>query len=100
MRLLQYYLITFIFALLFQTSVLGVTITNRPVADAEMRQRSPDINLGTGTDIVAGELGAAAGFEIRRGLFRFDLSGRIPAGAVINSVTLRIVAVFKIPQGA
>jgi hypothetical protein len=80
-------------------TVLAATVTLRPVADAEMRQRSPTTVLPSGNTIVSGTLGSLAGFEIRRGVFRFDLAGQIPAGAVINSVTVRMVAVFKIPNG-
>jgi len=83
-----------------RNAVLADTITLKPVGDAEMRQRSPNTGFPSGTDVVSGTLGSLASFEIRRGVFQFDLAGQIPAGAVINSVTVRIVAVFKIPNGA
>src|SRR5207245_1988052 len=45
----------------------------------------------------SGALGASAGFEIRRALFQFDLQRQIPPGSVINSVTLRVSVVFRLP---
>src|SRR5207249_9753012 len=86
-----------IIPLLALTNALADTVTIMPIGDAEIEQHSPDLNLGTDTSAVSGELGAAATFEIRRALFQFDLQGQIPAGAVISSATLRVAVVFKLP---
>jgi hypothetical protein len=87
-----------VLALSLCISGVAETVTLRSVADAEMRQRSPDL-VWTNATIVSGTLGAPASFEIRRGLFRFELAGQIPPGATINSVTVRLVAVFRLPIG-
>src|SRR5439155_10041586 len=86
-----------IITILALNNALADTVTVMPIGDAEIEQHSPDLNLGAATMAVSGELGAAANFEIRRALFQFDLRGQIPAGAVINSVTLRVAVVFKLP---
>src|SRR5438093_7040019 len=81
-------------------NALADTITIPSVADTELEQLHPDLNLGTDASLVAGELGSSARFEIRRGLFQFNLTNptnQIPPGSVINSVTLRIVAVLRVP---
>jgi hypothetical protein len=78
------------------TVTFADTVTLMPVGDAEIQQHSPDLNLGNGTSVVSGALGASARFEIRRALFQFDLSG-IPAGSTINSVSLRVSAVLLVP---
>jgi hypothetical protein len=44
---------------------------------------------GTGTDMVIGTQGTTAGRTKNRGLIQFDLSS-VPAGAVVNSATLRL----------
>src|SRR6266404_7919 len=86
-----------IIPILALTNALADTVTLMPVGDAEIDQHNPDLNQGGATMAVSGALGAAAGFEIRRALFQFDLQGQIPAGAVIHSVTLRVAVVFKLP---
>ncbi|MBI3850257.1 MAG: DNRLRE domain-containing protein [Verrucomicrobia bacterium] len=76
------------------------TVTLSPVADAEIRQFSPTSNFGSDVTMVPGVLGFTAGQEIRRALLRFDFGGpTIPAGAIINSVTVK-VKVVKVPSGA
>src|SRR5689334_7051602 len=79
------------------TSALADTVTVMPIGDAEIDQHNPAFNQGNAMMAVSGELGASAGFEIRRALFQFNLQGQVPAGAVINSVTLRVAVVFKLP---
>jgi len=61
------------------------------VADSELRQFNPDGNFGGDASMVSGALGERANGEVRRAVVRFDLAGQIPAGAIINSVTLRLV---------
>ena len=74
----------------------GVTLALTPSADADIEQFSPDSNFGSAGSAVSGSLGTSASHEIRRALFKFDVAGSIPAGAVINSATLQ-VQVVKIP---
>jgi hypothetical protein len=75
----------------------AATVTLNPVADAFIRQFDPDrtlgIDYGSEPSMVAGALGSRAQFEIRRALLQFDLSA-IPAGAVVNSATLRVTVVM------
>src|SRR5437667_7483397 len=86
-----------ILSLLPLKSAFADTITNVPVADSGIEQHSPDLNVGSATRVVSGELGFRAGGEIRRALFQFDLH-QIPPGSIINSVTLRVTTVFLIPS--
>ncbi|HET7624346.1 MAG TPA: Ig-like domain-containing protein [Verrucomicrobiae bacterium] len=89
------------FVLLFSAlgfiSAHAETVTLTPVADTDIEQFSPDSNFGGNSSAVSGGLGASANHEIRRMLLRFDLSGKIPAGAIINSATLS-VQVVRVPQ--
>src|SRR5689334_16609298 len=91
-------------ALFSQGPLLADTVIVAPVNNAEIRQHSPDTVITPGlrnpTDVVSGTLGASAQFEIRRAVYKFDLSGKIPAGAVITSVSLRMPVIYKIPTGA
>src|SRR2546423_14469827 len=73
-------------------------LTLRPSTDAYMRQLMADLNLGSGP-LFAGAVGNMNSREIRRAVMRFDLSGQIPAGATVNSVTLTMT-VTKVPPGA
>ena len=73
----------------------AATVTVNPVGDADIRQLDPNGSHGDEASITSGQLGKNAGFEIRRALFRFDVS-QIPAGAIINSATLR-VTVVRVP---
>ena len=57
-----------------------------------------DLNVGSGP-LFAGAVGNMNSREIRRAVMRFDLSGQIPAGATVNSVTLTMT-VTKVPPGA
>ena len=75
------------------------TISVQSVADADIEQHSPNSNFGGDISVVSGTLGSNIGNEIRRALFRFDLSGKLPAGAVINSVTVQL-KVVKIPASS
>ena len=65
----------------------------RPSADTTLLELSPDSNAGGGLWVTAGTTGSQAGNTRNRGLFRFDLSLSIPAGATITnaSLTLRVV---------
>ena len=77
---------------IFAHNSIAATITVNPVADADIRQFDPNTPHGDEPSVVSGQLGQNDGFEIRRALMRFDV-GQVPAGAVINSVTLRVTVV-------
>src|ERR1700674_1626399 len=81
-------------ALLFYSLLLNearaAVVSLNPVADAYIREFSPDINFGGEPSVVSGLLGDRAAFEIRRALLRFDLAGQVPPGAVIQSATLTL----------
>jgi hypothetical protein len=66
-----------------------------PAADTTLFETSPDHNLGASTTLVVGTTAK----DLRsRALLRFDLSGRIPAGAVINAASLNF-QIEKSPPG-
>src|SRR5258708_18824092 len=81
----------------FPASALADTVTVTSTADAGILQLHPDSNQGGFSPVVSGTLGAAASFENRRIVLRFDLGGRIPPGAVVNSVSVKVVVVLKVP---
>ena len=80
------------------TQALADTVTLTPVGEAELRQLDPDGNFADASSVVVGALGPSASSEIRRAVLQFDLAGRIPPGAVINSASLRVVTVIRIPR--
>lgn len=84
--------VTLLFGVTMAGSALAATIAVSTVADADIRQFDPNTPHGDEPSVVSGQLGQNASFEIRRALMRFDLS-QIPAGAVINSATLRVTVV-------
>jgi hypothetical protein len=45
---------------------------------------------GAGPSFFAGETGSMAGNALRRGVIAFDIADNIPAGSIINSVTLTL----------
>src|SRR5205809_5510241 len=70
-------------------------VTNiNPLADSYIQQFSTDINSGGETSMMAGALGDPDLGEISRSLVRFDLTGKIPSGAIINSATLQLAVVM------
>jgi len=71
------------------------SITIRPGADTSLFAAFPDNNLGATENFVVGANGSGAP---GRGLVRFVLAGQVPAGAVIQSVTLT-VKVVSVPPG-
>lgn len=58
-----------------------------PAADTTLYQAAGDLANGSGTAMFAGLNSSSS---VRRGLLRFDLAGALPAGAVIESVELRL----------
>src|SRR5436305_8154155 len=75
------------------TSAWADSVSLTAVADAFIQQNAPDANgVAAFPGFVSGEVGLFGQFDVRRGLFRFDLSS-IPAGATINSAVLRLTVV-------
>ncbi len=75
--------------LLATTFVASADTTNLvPVADTSLHEEAPDNNLGRGGTITAG--GRNKSPMLTRALLRFDIAGSLPAGAVIDSVTLTL----------
>jgi hypothetical protein len=71
--------------------VVPSTIILGPSKDNTLYQ-SPagNISNGAGSYFIAGRDGLMGGGAIRRGVIAFDIAGNIPAGATINSVSLRL----------
>ena len=77
------------------------TVTLRPVADTALYQNEPDNNLGGEFTIPVGatETNNAGGFDINRGLVKFDIAAAVPSNASISSVMLS-VTVVRVPAAA
>ena len=73
------------------------TITLGPVADTSIYSAFPTFNFGGGTTLTAG--GRPRGGE-SRALMLFDIDANLPAGAIIQSVSLRLNVVETPPSGA
>lgn len=71
-----------------------------PALDNTLYERpTGDVSNGAGAGLFIGQTGVNAGNVLRRALMSFDLNGQIPAGSVINSVSLDI-SVNTVPPGA
>lgn len=79
-------------------SVWADTVTVPCSADAAIREDLPTSSIGDSVDLFAGKLGDNADQQRRRSLLLFDLTGRIPAGAIVTSAVVQ-VTVNKIPPG-
>lgn len=66
------------------------TVTLLPAADTTLMEISPDNNFGSGGTFTAG--GRSDGGR-NRALLWFDIANNVPAGATINSVTLRVTVI-------
>jgi hypothetical protein len=75
----------------------AATINLSPVADTAIYSAFPTFNFGGGPTITAG--GRPRGGE-SRALMLFDVDGNLPAGAIIQSVSLRLNVVETPPSGA
>ncbi len=87
-------------ATIFLGRAAGGTIMLRPVADAEIQQAAPNTNVGADPTMVSGALGPIANAALRRAFLRFDLTGSIPPGAIVNSASLTVSVVFRLPAGS
>lgn len=83
----------FFLAAVLSTLVHAETVTLRPVADTTLLESAPDFNMGSEWHVAAGTTGSMAETARNRALIRFDLDS-IPAGAEIQSVTLRLDVVW------
>jgi hypothetical protein len=72
---------------LIPTEVLAEMATLRPVADTSLMETAPDNNNGGEAWVLAG---TTQNFTRNRGLFLFDFGADIPAGAIIDSVSLQL----------
>ena len=69
------------------TPLYADTVVLTPVKDNTIYSEANDLSNGAGMYTFAGK--TAAG-NVRRGLVAFNLSGNIPIGSTINSVTLQL----------
>ncbi len=68
---------------------LATTVTLEPVKDNTLIESSSgSVSNGAGTNFFSGRTGQPQGSAIRRAVIAFDVSGSIPAGSTITSVTL------------
>ncbi len=72
----------------FRDLLASVTLT--PLADNTIFQNNPSFSDGVGPTLFAGVTGSRVNFSPRRALIEFDVAGNVPAGAHIDSVTLRL----------
>ena len=71
---------------------VSTTVVVPSLADATIYESSEPVNLlanGRGSGFFAGRTGQSNN-SIRRGLIRFDLANRLPAGVTITNVTIRL----------
>ena len=68
--------------------VFGATATINPSADNTLAQELADNSSGACDSIFSGRIDDNAVVGNRRALIQFDIAGQIPAGSIINSVTL------------
>jgi hypothetical protein len=100
LRILRVFSLAVLVTSLLLNGAMAAVVSLNPVADAYIREFSPDINFGGEPTVVSGLLGDRSqpqAFEIRRALLRFDLTGQVPAGVVIQSATLTLT-VTMIPM--
>ncbi len=74
-------------ALLIAPAARADTATLTPVADTALFEREASFNFGAQEDIPAGTLLSG---DLARALFRFDVAGALPPGAVISIAQLRL----------
>ena len=80
--------------LLCITSIsMASIVTNKPVQDATITEKTPDTADGTGVVITSGTCGSACGVLSSRALLKFNLSNSIPSNAVITSAALTVKVV-------
>jgi hypothetical protein len=80
----------------------GETVTINAAADTTLHEFFPDNNFGAFTHVAAGATGSPkpdGSLFVTRGLYRFDLAGRLPAAAKVTSAKVVLKVTFA-PGGA
>ena len=75
-------------SLLAAAAIQADTVKLTPAADTAMLSLNPDNNYGSLTTLPVGPINKPSQFA--RALFKFDVAGSLPAGAVITAVQLRL----------
>src|SRR5689334_17384147 len=70
-----------------EARALPSVVTIGASKDNTLFSESDSLSDGVGQNFFVGETGSGG---IRRGLIAFDIAGNVPAGATINSVSLRL----------
>jgi hypothetical protein len=78
----------------------GATVSLVPVADSYIKDDAPDANLNADRATLFAGKTANRTHEVRRCFLRFDMSSQIPAGSVIESVTVTLVVTHVPPAPA
>lgn len=76
----------------------AATVSLTPVADAMLWENTPSSPRGNEATIISGTAGSTIGNKRSRATLRFDLTGVVPAGAIIQSVTLSVRVTMQ-PSG-
>lgn len=88
-------------ALLARMAAEAATVLVPCSADTTLQEVLPDSNMGGTSFVAAGAIAQVPeGFltnPVARGLYRFDLDGKIPPGAKVTAVRLHISLVFHPP---
>src|SRR5712664_1132256 len=79
----------------WSNSIQASTVSIHPTADTTLQEAFPNNNLGDGTSFTAG--GRRQGGRTRA-LLLFDIAGNIPAGSIVNSVSLTLNCI-QAPSG-
>ncbi len=79
----------------WSNSIQAATVSIHPTADTTLQEAFPNNNLGDGTSFTAG--GRRQGGRTRA-LLLFDIAGNIPAGSIVNSVSLTLNCI-QAPSG-
>lgn len=74
----------------FLSPLWAETISLNPTADTTLHENSPDNNLGGNVNFISG---AGNNGARNRALVQFDIAGTIPAGSIIDSVSLELTLV-------
>jgi hypothetical protein len=88
-------LVTMTLGLIFGDNARSDFVTNRPSADTTLFEANPTFNLGA-SDLTSGSTALPSR---SRAAIRFDVSGGIPADAVLSSVRLVLVVTRQAPGG-
>lgn len=82
-----------------QRIVLSVTTLSASKDNTLFEDAQGDVSDGIGAYFYVGSTGPTAGNALRRATLAFDIAGSIPAGSIINSVTLTLHLSKNPPTG-